>query len=169
MIEEIDEARFASLMRMDAYTCVTLEILGRALVYRLWFEVIKMPRSTEKWKMNSLSDQIEHSIRVLERIKDGINSSRAFDRDEDDIGFIDDFIVIFNKMLTLEGEKRIIKTEWDVKKFSSEIRREMNRQDEQGRRKYNLQPSFLGIPWAETGDSMMKTQHSFSERSRPSQ
>ncbi len=169
MIEEIDEARFASLMRMDAYTCVILEILGRALVYRLWFEVIKMPRSTEKWKMNSLSDQIEHSIRVLERIKDGINSSRAFDSDEDDIGFIDDFIVIFNKMLTIEGEKRIIKTEWDVEKFASEIRREMNHQHEQGRRKYNSQPSFLGIPWAEAGDSMMKTQHSFLERSRPSQ
>ena len=166
MIKEVDEARFACLRRMDAYTCVMLEILGRALVYRFWFEVIKTTRRTEeKWKMSHLSNQIGRSIRVLERIKHGIESSRAFEGDEDDIGFIDEFIKIFRGML---DNKDNIKTGLDSRSFGDEVRREMNRQDELGREKYPDQNSFLGIPWADPGESMMRVQHSFVERARPS-
>ena len=85
--------------------------------------------------------------------------------DEDDIGFIDEFIKIFRGMLDDKGN---IKTGLDSRSFGDEVRREMNRQDELGREKYPDQNSFLGIPWADPGESMMRVQHSFVERARPS-
>jgi hypothetical protein len=159
MLQEIDEAHFASLRRMDQHTCVILEILGRELVYRLWFEVIKMPLHSN-WTMKSLEPEILQSIRVLKRIKDGIVCSRAFERDEDE--FIDDFIEFLEK-----NNRKNMEDKLEVKGFRYELRKIMNEHDKKGDKKFKNKyvDSFLGIPYMIGEASMMRNQHSFLERS----
>ena len=165
MIREIDEANFATARRNNHHSCVILEILAREIVYRIWFEVDKMPPHGEDWKMSLLGDEIEQAIGVLERIKNNIVKFRAFESTSN-YTFIDLAIQEFGDYH--KKTKSVVKPS----EFNKQVRSFLKRYHEEKKKNHTSQGHktkiFMGIKYADEEVSMMRNQHSFLERSRPS-
>jgi hypothetical protein len=167
MIREIDEANFATARRNNHHSCVILEILAREIVYRIWFEVSKMPVDYfgDKWSMSLLEVQIKQAIGVLERIKKNIIEFRAFDRNSKHI-FIDLAIKEFG-----DYHEKTKKGDMTVSKFKKQVRTLLEDYHREEKEKHPSQgvktEIFMGIKYANGDVSMMQNQHSFLERSRP--
>ena len=146
MMKEIDEARVATTTNPSQLSCTLLEILHRELVYRLWFEVAKMPMKRGRPEHEV---DVVYAIDILKRIKGDISRLRRHPCP----AIVDSISVLEN-----------LRTEDGAKAFSRELREHLKENvnfetihaDGEGGQSY-----FLGLPYAKEGQNTTEIMHAF--------
>ena len=145
MLKEIEMVRSLSPQFAGNLSCLVMEILYRELLYRLWYEIQKMPPKEDH------GVNVEFAIRILGRIKEDIVRLRAFG--------VEGHPEIDETVKILRGDSKE-----NAGDYAEKLREHLNdssifKTTNPGK---GNQCYFLGIPYIHHGDDFSERMHSFS-------